>query len=254
MDIFQSIIMGIVEGFTEFLPVSSTGHMIVVGSWLGIAQDSVTKAYEIIIQFAAILAVVLVYKEKFSPKKITLWMKLAVAFFPIGAVGFLFAKQIKALFSVDIVAVMFIVGGIIFLIAELYYKPKEHFIDDVEHVSYTQALWIGIAQVFALIPGTSRAGATIIGAMFVGLTRKASAEFSFLLAFPVMCATTGYDILKHYHEFTSENLLVLGVGFMVSFLMAYFTIKLFLKFLQKFTFISFGIYRIIFGTVLLVLH
>jgi len=254
VDIFQSIIMGIVEGFTEFLPVSSTGHMIVVGSWLGIAQDSVTKAYEIIIQFAAILAVVLVYKEKFSPKKITLWMKLAVAFFPIGAVGFLFAKQIKALFSVDIVAVMFIVGGIIFLIAELYYKPKEHFIDDVEHVSYTQALWIGIAQVFALIPGTSRAGATIIGAMFVGLTRKASAEFSFLLAFPVMCATTGYDILKHYHEFTSENLLVLGVGFMVSFLMAYFTIKLFLKFLQKFTFISFGIYRIIFGTVLLVLH
>jgi len=254
VDIFQSIIMGIVEGFTEFLPVSSTGHMIVVGSWLGIAQDSVTKAYEIIIQFAAILAVVLVYKEKFSPKKITLWMKLAVAFFPIGAVGFLFAKQIKALFSVDIVAVMFIVGGILFLIAELYYKPKEHFIDDVEHVSYTQALWIGIAQVFALIPGTSRAGATIIGAMFVGLTRKASAEFSFLLAFPVMCATTGYDILKHYHEFTSENLLVLGVGFMVSFLMAYFTIKLFLKFLQKFTFISFGIYRIIFGTVLLVLH
>jgi len=254
VDIFQSIIMGIVEGFTEFLPVSSTGHMIVVGHWLGLAQDNVTKAYEIIIQFAAILAVVLCYKEKFSPKKIDLWMKLAVAFFPIGAVGFLFAKQIKALFSVDIVAVMFIVGGIVFLIAEKYYKPQEHFIDDVEKVSYTQALWIGIAQIFALIPGTSRAGATIIGAMFVGLTRKASAEFSFLLAFPVMCATTGYDIVKHYHEFNLENLLVLGIGFMVSFLTAYFTIKLFLKFLQKFTFISFGIYRIIFGTVLLVLY
>jgi undecaprenyl-diphosphatase len=246
--------MGIVEGFTEFLPVSSTGHMIVVGHWLGLAQDNVTKAYEIIIQFAAILAVVLCYKEKFSPKKIALWMKLAVAFFPIGVVGFLFAKQIKALFSVDIVAIMFIVGGVIFLIAEKYYKPQEHFIDDVEKVNYTQALWIGIAQVFALIPGTSRAGATIIGAMFVGLTRKASAEFSFLLAFPVMCATTGYDIVKHYHEFNLENLLVLGVGFMVSFLTAYFTIKLFLKFLQKFTFISFGIYRIIFGTVLLVLY
>ena len=206
MDIFQSIIMGIVEGFTEFLPVSSTGHMIVVGDWLGLKQDNVTKAYEIIIQFAAILAGVLVYKEKFSPKKIDLWTKLAVAFFPIGMVGFLFAKQIKALFSVDIVAVMFIVGGVIFLIAEKYYKPQEHFIDDVEKVSYKQALWIGIAQVFALIPGTSRAGATIIGAMFVGLTRKASAEFSFLLAFPVMCATTGYDIVKQYHEFTRENL------------------------------------------------
>ena len=125
MDIFQSIIMGIVEGFTEFLPVSSTGHMIVVGDWLGLKQDNVTKAYEIIIQFAATLAVVLVYKEKFSPKKIDLWTKMAVAFFPIGLVGFLFAKQIKALFSVDIVAVMFIVGGVIFLIAEKYYKPQD---------------------------------------------------------------------------------------------------------------------------------
>lgn len=251
MDIFQSIIMGIVEGFTEFLPISSTGHMIVVGEWLGLKQDNVTKAYEIIIQFAAILAVVLAYKEKFSPKKIDLWTKLAVAFFPIGAVGFLFAKQIKALFSVDIVAVMFIVGGVVFLIAEKYYKPEEHFIDDVENVSYRQALWIGIAQIFALIPGTSRAGASIIGAMFVGLTRKASAEFSFLLAFPVMCATTGYDIVKHYHEFTRENLVVLGVGFVVSFCVAYLTIKLFLKFLERFTFVFFGIYRIIFGVFLL---
>lgn len=251
MDIFQSIIMGIVEGFTEFLPISSTGHMIVVGDWLGLKQDNVTKAYEIIIQFAAILAVVLVYKEKFSPKKIDLWTKLAVAFFPIGVVGFLGAKQIKALFSVDIVAVMFIVGGVVFLIAEKYYKPEEHFIDDVENVSYRQALWIGIAQIFALIPGTSRAGASIIGAMFVGLTRKASAEFSFLLAFPVMCATTGYDIVKHYHEFTRENLAVLGVGFVVSFFVAYLTIKLFLKFLERFTFVFFGIYRIIFGVFLL---
>lgn len=251
MDIFQSVIMGIVEGFTEFLPISSTGHMIVVGNWLGLEQDNVTKAYEIIIQFAAILAVVLNYQEKFSPKKIDLWTKMAVAFFPIGAVGFLFAKQIKALFSVDIVAVMFIVGGIVFLVAEKYYKPQEHFIDDVEKVSYKQALWIGIAQIFALIPGTSRAGASIIGAMLVGLTRKASAEFSFLLAFPVMCATTGYDIVKHYHEFTRENAVVLGVGFVVSFFVAYATIKLFLKFLEKFTFVFFGIYRIIFGVVLL---
>lgn len=251
MDIFQSVIMGVVEGFTEFLPVSSTGHMIVLSDFLGIAQDSVTKAYEVIIQFAAILAVVLNYKDKFSPKKIDLWMKLAVSFFPLGLIGFLFAKQIKALFDVKIVAVMFIVGGIIFLIAEKYYKPQEHFVDDVEKVSYRQALWIGIAQVFALIPGTSRAGATIIGAMMVGLTRKASAEFSFLLAFPVMCATTGYDIVKHHNEFSDANWLVLGIGFVVSFIVAYVTIKLFLKFLEQFTFVSFGIYRIIFGVVLL---
>jgi undecaprenyl-diphosphatase len=254
VDIAQSIIMSVVEGFTEFLPVSSTGHMIIMADFLGIKQDSVTKAYEIIIQFAAILAVVLNYKDKFSPKKIDLWIKLAVAFFPIGAVGFLLAKQVKALFSVEIVAVMFIIGGIVFLIVEKLYQPKEHFVDDVEAVSYKQALWIGIAQIFALIPGTSRAGATIVGAMMVGLTRKASAEFSFLLAFPVMCATTGYDIVKHHNEFSDTNWLVLGVGFVVSFIVAYLTIKLFLKFLEKFTFVTFGIYRIVFGIVLLMIY
>lgn len=252
MDIFQSVIMGIVEGFTEFLPISSTGHMIIVGDWLGLEQNHFVKAYEIIIQFAAILAVVLNYKEKFSPKKINLWMKLAVAFVPLGAVGFLFAKQIKALFSIEIVALMFIIGGVIFLAVEKFYKPKEHFVDDVEKVSYKQALWIGIAQIFALIPGTSRAGSTIIGAMLVGLTRKASAEFSFLLAFPVMCATTGYDILKHHNElFMNSNFTVLAVGFVVSFVVAYATIKLFLKFLERFTFVAFGIYRILFGIALL---
>jgi len=246
--------MGIVEGFTEFLPVSSTGHMIVTADFLGIKQDSVTKAYEVIIQFAAILAVVLHYKEKFTIRKIDFLTKLFIAFLPIAGIGFLFAKQVKALFSLDVVAVMFIVGGVAFLIAEKFYTEKEEFIDDVERISYKQAFLIGCAQVLGLIPGTSRSGSTIIAAMFLGLTRKASAEFSFLLAVPVMSAATAYDILKHYHEFNIDNLIVLGVGFVVSFVTAYFTIKLFLKFLQKFTFISFGIYRIIFGTILLVLY
>ena len=254
VDIFQSIIMGAVEGFTEFLPVSSTGHMIVMADFLGIKQDSVTKAYEIIIQFAAILAVVLAYKEKFTFKKIELWKKIIVAFLPIGMVGFLFAKQIKGLFSVEIVATMFIVGGVVFLIAEKYYKPKEHFIDDIEKVSYKQAFLIGLAQLAGLVPGTSRSGSTILGAMFVGLTRKASAEFSFLLAFPVMSAATGYSIVKNYKEFNVDNLIVLGVGFVVAFVVAYFTIKLFLRFLRSYTFVSFGIYRIIFGVVLLALY
>ncbi|MGB5868130.1 MAG: undecaprenyl-diphosphate phosphatase [Arcobacteraceae bacterium] len=251
MGILESILLGIIEGFTEFLPISSTGHLIVASEFLNIDQNNVTKAYEVIIQFAAILAVILNYQDKFSFKKIELWKKLVLAFIPIGAVGFVFSHQIKAMFDIKIVAVMFIIGGIVFLIVEKFYKESEEHIDDVEKVSYKQALYIGLAQIFALIPGTSRAGSTIIGAMLVKLNRKASAEFSFLLAFPVMCATTGYDLLKHYKDFTDANFIVLGVGFVTAFIVAYVTIKLFLKFLERFTFVAFGIYRIIFGTILL---
>ncbi len=252
MTLYDSAILGTIEGFTEFLPISSTGHLIVASQFLGISQTNVTKAYEVIIQFAAILAVVFNYKEKFTLQKIELWKKVILAFFPIGIVGFIFSHQIKELFSITIVAVMFIVGGIIFLIVEKFYIPNEEkLVDDVEAVNYKQALWIGIAQVFALIPGTSRAGSTIIGALLVGLSRKASAEFSFLLAFPVMSAVTLHDILKHYHEFSTANLDALAVGFLVAFVVAYITIKLFLKFLEKFTFVSFGIYRILFGIFLL---
>lgn len=252
MTILDSILLGIIEGFTEFLPISSTGHLIVASEFLNIDQNNVTKAYEVIIQFAAILAVVLNYKEKFSIEKIELWKKIILSFIPIGLVGFIFASQIKAMFNIQIVAIMFIIGGIIFLIAEKYYKEDEKKITNIEEISYKQALYIGLAQITALIPGTSRAGSTILGAMFVGLSRKASAEFSFLLALPVMCATTAYDLLKHYNDFTNANLLVLGIGFVIAFIVAYITIKLFLKFLEKFTFVAFGIYRIIFGTILLI--
>ena len=252
MDIFDSILLGIIEGFTEFLPISSTGHLIVASEFMGIEQTNVTKAYEVIIQFAAILAVFFNYKEKFTFQKIDLWVKVFLAFVPIGAVGFLFSHQIKELFSIDVVAIMFIVGGVVFLIVEKFFiKEEKNLITDVEDISLKQALIIGGAQVFALIPGTSRAGSTIIGALLVGLSRKASAEFSFLLAFPVMSAVTAYDLLKHYKEFSDTNLLTLGVGFVVSFFVAYLTIKLFLKFLEKFTFVAFGVYRILFGVLLL---
>ena len=251
MGIIDSIILGIIEGFTEFLPISSTGHLIVASKYMGIDQTAVTKAYEVIIQFAAILAVVFNYSDKITFEKIELWKKLILAFIPIGAVGFIFSHQIKELFNIQTVAIMFIIGGVIFLIAEKFYDEKKALINDVEEVSYKQALLIGLAQVTALIPGTSRAGGTILGAMFVGLSRKASAEFSFLLALPLMTAVTAYDLLKHYKEFSDANFLVLGVGFIVSFIMAFITIKLFLKFLEKFTFVAFGIYRIVFGIVLL---
>ena len=251
MDIIQAIIIGIIEGFTEFLPISSTGHMIVASEWLGVKQDHLTKAYEVIIQLAAILAVILLYKDKISIKKITLWQKLFIAFLPLAVVGFIFKDVIKSLFTVEIVAWMFIIGGIIFLIVERFYKEENSHTCDVEDVSYGQALWIGVAQILSLIPGTSRAGATIIGGLLVRLDRKTSAEFSFLLAIPVMAAVSGYDLLKYYAEFADANWGAFIAGFITAFVVAYLTIKLFLVFLQRFTFVAFGWYRIILGIVLL---
>lgn len=254
MTILDSIILGIIEGFTEFLPISSTGHLIVASKFLGIDQNSITNAYQVIIQFAAILAIFFNYSDKFTIKKIDLWTKIFIAFLPIGAIGYIFSDQIKSLFSIEVVAIMFIVGGVIFLLVEKFFIPHEKtMIEDIEKITYKQTLWIGFAQIFALIPGTSRAGSTIIGALLVGLSRRASAEFSFLLAFPVMCAVSAYDLLKHYKDFTDENLIALGIGFVVSFLVAIITIKLFLAFLEKFTFVAFGVYRIIFGISLLII-
>jgi undecaprenyl-diphosphatase len=198
--------------------------------------------------------VILTYPSKFTFKHFDLWTKVFIAFLPIAVLGYTFSEQVKAMFNIEIVAWMFIIGGIIFLIVEKFYKEDETHTLDVENVTYKQALWIGIAQIFALIPGTSRAGASIIGAMLVGLNRKTSAEFSFLLAFPVMCATTAYDLLKHYEElFITSNFINLAVGFIISFIVAFLTIKLFLKFLESFTFVAFGVYRILFGILLLVI-
>jgi len=252
MTIVDSIILGVIEGFTEFLPISSTGHLIVASEFLGLEQNAINKAYEVIIQFSAILAVVLNYRDKFTLQKIDLWTKVFLAFLPIGAVGFLFSSQIKALFDITVVAVMFIVGGVLFLIVEKFFIKEDAYTTlSVEAITLKQSIIVGFAQVFALIPGTSRAGATIIGALLVGIDRKTSAEFSFLLAFPVMSAVAGYDLLKHYKDFSDANLMVLGVGFVTSFIVAYITIKLFLKFLERFTFVFFGLYRIIFGIALL---
>lgn len=252
MDLMQTLVLGLVEGFTEFLPVSSTGHLIVVGAWLGLGQDEAQTAFDIIIQLAAILAVIATYRDKFTLAHFALWQKIVLAFLPIGIVGYLTAHAIEKLFSVEIVATAFIVGGIVFLVVEYFYRQERSHVTRVEDVTWKQALWIGIAQVFSLIPGTSRAGATIIGALLVGMDRKASAEFSFLLALPVMCATTGYEFLKHYRSFTETNLVTLAVGFVTVFIVAYFTMRWFLQFLQRFTFVAFGIYRILFGLVLFI--
>ena len=253
MEIIHAVILGIIEGITEFLPISSTGHLIVGSELMGLPQTEENTAFQIIIQLSAILAVIANYKDKFHPKHFDLWVKLLIAFLPLAIIGFIFKDQIKMLFSVQVVAVMFIIGGFIFLIIEYFQKNAVAKTLDVEDISYKQAIWIGVAQVFALIPGTSRAGSTIVGALLVGLSRKASAEFSFLLALPVMAATSSYELLKNYKDFSDSNLMTLAIGFVVSFIVAYFTMKLFIRFLEKFTFVGFGIYRIIFGAILLYL-
>ena len=251
MDFLQSIILGIIEGVTEFLPISSTGHLIVASSWLGVEQTEANKAFEVIIQLSAILAVVANYRDKFTLKHRDLWVKVLMAFIPIGCIGLLFHQQIKDFFTVSIVGTMFIVGGIVFLIVESFYKEHSEQTIGIENISYKQAMWIGVAQVFALIPGTSRAGASIVGGLLVGLNRKVSAEFSFLLALPVLAAAAGFDTVKHYNEFSDGNLLILLVGFVTSFIIAYLSINLFMRFLDRFTFVAFGIYRIVFGVILL---
>jgi len=253
MDVFQAIIIGIIEGFTEFLPISSTGHMIVASHFIGVEQSSLNKAYEVIIQFSAILAVILLYKDKLNPKNIDLWQKLLIAFLPLAIIGFIFKDIIKELFNMNIVAIMFIIGGILFLIVEKFYDEKKTHITTIDDITFKQAFGIGLAQIFSLIPGTSRAGATIIGGLLLKLDRKTSTEFSFLLVIPVMGAVSGYDLLKHYHEFANLDYTPFIIGFIVSFIVAYITIKSLLIFLERFTFVAFGIYRIIFGIALLFL-
>ncbi len=246
MTVWESILLGIIEGLTEFLPVSSTGHLILVSHLLGIKQTEAHKTFEVVIQLGAILAVIFLYRERLF-KDVQLWKKLIVAFIPTGVLGFFLYKLIKSLFSPYIVAFMLILGGIIFILIEKFYKNQTHTVRSLDDISYTKAFFIGVFQSLAMIPGTSRSGATIIGGLLLGFDRKTAAEFSFLLAVPTMFVATGYDIFKNYHHFQIENWVTLGTGFFTAFIFAVISIKFFLNFLKKYTFIPFGIYRIILG-------
>jgi undecaprenyl-diphosphatase len=253
MTIIDSVILGIVEGITEFLPVSSTAHLILASTLLGLKQTMQNVAFEVIIQLGATLAIVMIYLDKINFKEIELWKKVILAFFPLAIIGFLLRHQIKELFTLTTVAWMFIIGGIVFFIVEKIYSEEKVKVNDVEKVNYKQALIVGFFQVFALIPGTSRSGATIVGGMLSGLSRKTAADFSFLLAIPTMFAASGYEFVKNIHSFKDQNLLILAIGFIVSFVSCYIAVKWFLAFVKKYTLIPFGIYRIIVGIVLLYL-
>lgn len=254
MENFHALILGVIEGLTEFLPISSTGHMILGTTILGIEQSEFLRSFLIIIQLGSILAVLFVFWNKLF-QNIKLWSKLAIGFFPTGAIGFFLAKHLDLLFNGYVVVIMLIFGGAIFIIIEKLHKNKSYQINSLDEISFKQAFCIGLFQSLAMIPGTSRSGASIIGGLLLGFNRKVAAEFSFLLAIPTMIIATAYSIYKEpYILNTNETLIPLAIGFITAFFVAIFVIKVFLKFISKFSFIPFGIYRIFLGFIFLYLY
>ena len=256
MDTIQSIIIGIVEGLTEFIPVSSTGHMIITEKILNIAEDDFSKVFTIAIQLGAILAVVVLYWKKFfNFKNWQFYAKIAVGVVPALMLGFLFSKKIDALLeSSTTVALSLLIGGIILLFIDNVFKNGE--IDKEENISFFKSFMIGIWQCIAMIPGVSRSAASIIGGMQQKLTRSAAAEFSFFLAVPTMLAATGYKLLTYYQDyggFSANEIKQLAIGNVVAFVVALLAIKFFIGFLKKHGFKIWGYYRIVVGIVLLLL-
>jgi len=255
MNIVQSIILAIIEGITEFLPISSTGHMIIGSSLLGIAENEFVKNYTVIIQFGAILSVVVLYWKRFF-KSIDFYIKLLVAFIPAAVIGLLASDYIDMLLeNVIVVAVTLLLGGIFLLFVDKIFERNESNPDGEPNIK--SAFIIGVFQVIAMIPGISRSAATIIGGLAQKLTRKAAAEFSFFLAVPTMFAATCYKLLKIYQSqagFTSHDIQILAIGNIVAFIVAMFAIKFFISFLTKHGFKVFGYYRIVVGLIILALY
>lgn len=255
MDYLQAIILAIIEGITEFLPVSSTGHMIIASSFFGIAHDDFTKLFTIVIQLGAILSVVVLYFKHFF-KSLDFYFKLLVAFVPAVVLGLLFSKKIDALLESPVtVAVSLLIGGIILLkVDEWFNQPSS---ETTQEVSYMQAFKIGLFQCLAMIPGVSRSGASIVGGMSQKLSRTKAAEFSFFLAVPTMFGATAkkcYDYYKDGFVLSHDQINFLIIGNIVAFLVALLAIKTFIGFLSKNGFKIFGFYRIIAGITLLIIH
>ncbi|MBA4408043.1 MAG: undecaprenyl-diphosphate phosphatase [Bacteroidota bacterium] len=249
MTVFEAIVISIVEGITEFLPISSTGHMIITEALLGTKMDEFTKAFTVNIQFGAILSVVVLYWRRFL-QSWKFYKKLFVAFLPAAAIGLLANKLIDRMFeNVMVVAITMLLGGILLLFVDKWFKNE----NENQEITDATALKIGFWQCIAMIPGVSRSAATIIGGMQQKLSRKNAAEFSFFLAVPTMAAASAFKLVKDYKHFNAENIGILVVGNMVAFVVAMIAIKTFITFLQKHGFKVFGWYRILVGLVLVIL-
>lgn len=259
----KAIIMGLVEGFTEFLPISSTGHLILAGSLLDFTTEK-AKVFDIAIQAGAILAVMWEYRARIGavfkgigsdPRQQKLVANLVIAFLPAATLGFLFIKAIKAhLFKPVPVALAFIVGALVILWAERRHKtlPGAHRVATVDDMTMLDALKVGCAQCFGLIPGTSRSGSTIIGGMLFGLSRTAATEFSFFLAIPTLLAATVYSVFKARHDLSIADLPLFGIGGLAAFVSAFLCVRWLLRFISSHDFTGFAWYRIVFGIVVLV--
>jgi undecaprenyl-diphosphatase len=262
MSILQAILLAIIEGITEFLPISSTGHMIIGSSVMGIASDPFTKMFTVAIQFGAILSVIVLYWKRFFPQNktfqeiLSFYAKLFVAFIPAMVIGYFLNDTVDALLErVDVVGYTLIVGGIFFLFVDRIFAKNEK--NDKAEVSYPSAFKIGLFQTIAMIPGVSRSAATIIGGLTQKLNKKTAAEFSFFLAVPTMFAATAYKMLQFYSiggSFGGNEIALLVVGNVVAFIVAILAIKSFIGFLTQHGFRLFGYYRILVGLVILVLY
>jgi undecaprenyl-diphosphatase len=245
MDILHAVILGVVEGVTEFLPISSTGHLILTSKLLGIPDSTFLSSFEVAIQCGAILAVVVLYWRSFL--NIELLKRLLVAFLPTAVIGFAVYPFVKGylLDNADVVVASLFIGGIFLIVFELFHRERPGAVAAPEEVTYRQAFAIGLFQCIAVIPGISRSAATIVGGLAVGIRRIAVVEFSFLLAVPTMGAATGLDLLKSYNEITSADFGVLLLGALVSFVVALGALKWLRAYVAKYTFIPFGAYRIV---------
>ncbi len=252
MSFLQSIILGIIEGVTEFLPISSTGHLVLASDLMKISQTEFVKSFEISIQLGAILSVVVLYFKSFVSDFEAL-KRIIVAFLPTAVLGVILYKIVKTflLGNDKIIVYSLLVGGLILVLFEYFYKEKEEGASKISEITLKQSFTIGIFQSLAMIPGVSRSAATIVGGLILGIKRKTIVEFSFLLAVPTMLAATALDLLKSYKNFSSNDFGILSVGFLVSFFVAILSIKFLLSFIKKHTFLPFGVYRIILAIIFL---
>lgn len=245
MTFVHALILGIVEGITEFLPISSTGHLILTSHLLGLPESDFLKTFEIAIQLGAILAALILYWRTLLLDREML-AKTVVAFLPTAVIGFLAYKLVKMMLgSPAIVVWSLLIGGILLIVLERATRNMTVTMREVQEISYRQAFLIGSAQAISMVPGVSRSATTIVAGLMMGIGRKAIVEFSFLLAVPTMAAATGYDLLKNYQQFSDAQFNLLAAGFIVSFLMALVAIKALLGYVKHHTFVAFGIYRIV---------